>query len=354
MLFMTLELYQNGQMNFEGMLICTIAMMGSFGPVTALSNLSNHLNQTLACGERVLSLLEEEPAVEEIPDRDEEENLEFTGAEVQNVTFSYGDEAILSDCTLEIPRGKVTGVFGKSGSGKSTLLKLLMRFWETDQGEIQISGQDVKEISTRRLRSMQSYVTQETQMFHDSIANNIAVGKPGASREEIVKAAKKASIHDFITSLPDGYDTEVGELGDSLSGGEKQRIGIARAFLHDAPMLLLDEPTSNLDSLNEGIILKSLEEERNRRTVVLVSHRESTIRFADTTLVIILTFLHCRFSSAVSGTNMGKICFLILLLIFIIHLFRNRMKKKWIIIHRALAVLLWIAIIVHIVQEIRL
>lgn len=282
MLFMTLELYQNGQMNFEGMLICTIAMMGSFGPVTALSNLSNHLNQTLACGERVLSLLEEEPAVEEIPDRDEEENLEFTGAEVQNVTFSYGDEAILSDCTLEIPRGKVTGVFGKSGSGKSTLLKLLMRFWETDQGEIQISGQDVKEIPTRRLRSMQSYVTQETQMFHDSIANNIAVGKPGASREEIVKAAKKASIHDFITSLPDGYDTEVGELGDSLSGGEKQRIGIARAFLHDAPMLLLDEPTSNLDSLNEGIILKSLEEERNRRTVVLVSHRESTIRFADT------------------------------------------------------------------------
>ena len=208
--------------------------------------------------------------------------MEFTGAEVQNVTFSYGDEATLSDCTLEIPRGKVTGVFGKSGSGKSTLLKLLMRFWETDQGEIQISGQDVKEIPTRRLRSMQSYVTQETQMFHDSIANNIAVGKPGASREEIVKAAKKASIHDFITSLPDGYDTEVGELGDSLSGGEKQRIGIARAFLHDAPMLLLDEPTSNLDSLNEGIILKSLEEERNRRTVVLVSHRESTIRFTDT------------------------------------------------------------------------
>ena len=175
----------------------------------------------------------------------------------------------------------IVGIVGESGCGKSTLLKLLMRFWDVNKGNIKISEENVKEIPTKTLRNTQSYVTQETELFHDSIANNIAIGKPGAAREEIIKAAQKASIHDMIMSLPNGYDTEVGELGDTLSGGEKQRIGIARAFLHDSPMLLLDEPTSNLDSLNEGIILKSLKEESQGRTVVLVSHRESTMGIAD-------------------------------------------------------------------------
>ena len=176
---------------------------------------------------------------------------------------------------------KIVGITGRSGSGKSTFLRLLMRFWDVNKGNIKISEENVKEIPTKTLRNTQSYVTQETELFHDSIANNIAIGKPGAAREEIIKAAQKASIHDMIMSLPNGYDTEVGELGDTLSGGEKQRIGIARAFLHDSPMLLLDEPTSNLDSLNEGIILKSLKEESQGRTVVLVSHRESTMGIAD-------------------------------------------------------------------------
>lgn len=278
MLFLTLNLYQAGQMQFMDMVIATIAMMGSFGPVTALSSLSNNLNQTLASGERVLSLLEEEPVVSEI---DGEEMLSFEGVKVDDVTFGYEEETILKDCTLSMKPGKVIGIHGKSGSGKSTLLKLLMRFWDVNNGEIEISDKNVKEIKTKTLRNMQSYVTQETELFHDSIANNIAIGKPGASREEIMEAAKKASIHDFILSLPEGYDTKVGELGDTLSGGEKQRIGIARAFLHDAPMLLLDEPTSNLDSLNEGIILKALEKECEGKTVVLVSHRESTMGFAD-------------------------------------------------------------------------
>ena len=170
---------------------------------------------------------------------------------------------------------------GASGSGKSTLLKLLMRFWDVNQGTIEVNGSEIRQIPTRTLRDMESYVTQETHLFHDSIANNIAIGKPGASREEIVEAAKKASIHDFIQALPDGYDTKVGELGDTLSGGEKQRIGIARAFLHDAPFLLMDELTSNLDSLNEGIILKSIRESCENRTVVLVSHRQSTMNVAD-------------------------------------------------------------------------
>ena len=170
---------------------------------------------------------------------------------------------------------------GKSGSGKSTLLKLLMRFWDVQGGKISISDRDVRDINTADLRAMESYVTQETCLFHDSIANNIAVGKPGASRAEIMEAAKKAAVHEFIMTLPKGYDTEVGELGDTLSGGEKQRIGIARAFLHDAPFVLLDEPTSNLDSLNEGIILKTLKEGRGDRTVLLVSHRKSTMNVAD-------------------------------------------------------------------------
>lgn len=278
MFFLMFHLYQKGNVTFDQMILATIAMMGSFGPVTALSSLSNNLNQTLASGERVLSLLEETPMVEEL---EGEQSFDFEEASVCNVTFSYDKEVILKDCNINMEQGKVIGIYGKSGCGKSTLLKLLMRFWDVDQGKVMISDQNIKEIPTKTLRNTQSYVTQETELFHDSIANNIAIGKPGASREEIIQAAKKASIHEMITSLPNGYDTEVGELGDTLSGGEKQRIGIARAFLHDAPMLLLDEPTSNLDSLNEGIILKSLEQESTGKTIVLVSHRESTMGIAD-------------------------------------------------------------------------
>ena len=278
MLFFMLWKYERGIVSFDSMLITVIAMMGSFGPVTALSNLSNNLNQTLASGERVLSLLEEEPQIEEVG---EKEQTIFAGAKAEHVDFAYEEEQILEDYSIELPKGKVVGIHGASGSGKSTLLKLLMRFWDADQGDIRISGKDIREINTKDLRNMESYVTQETYLFHDSIANNIAVGRPGASREEIIEAAKKASIHKFIMTLPNGYDTEVGELGDTLSGGEKQRIGIARAFLHDAPFMLLDEPTSNLDSLNEGIILKSLHESRGDKTVVLVSHRKSTMNVTD-------------------------------------------------------------------------
>ena len=286
MLALTIWLYAKGKMGFEGILTCTIAMMGSFGPVVALSSLSNNLNQTLASGERVLSLLEETPLVEEIPgdvDTSGAENMEhgFTGAEAENVTFAYGEEVILDNYSLKLQPGKITGIHGASGSGKSTLLKLLMRFWDVQDGSVSVDGTDVRKIPTKHLRDMESYVTQETHLFHDSIANNIAIAKPGASGEEIMEAAKKASIHDFIMTLPKGYDTEVGELGDTLSGGEKQRIGIARAFLHECPLILLDEPTSNLDSLNEGIILKSLKESAKKKTVVLVSHRVSTMNVAD-------------------------------------------------------------------------
>ena len=204
-----------------------------------------------------------------------------TYGENTGVTFAYDNEVILDNYSLKLQPGKITGIHGASGSGKSTLLKLLMRFWDVQDGSVSVDGTDVRKIPTKHLRDMESYVTQETHLFHDSIANNIAIAKPGASREEIMEAAKKASIHDFIMTLPKGYDTEVGELGDTLAGGEKQRIGIARAFLHECPLILLDEPTSNLDSLNEGIILKSLKESAKKKTVVLVSHRVSTMNVAD-------------------------------------------------------------------------
>ena len=278
MLFLTAWLNQRGEIGFDGVLLCTILMMSSFGPVVALSSLSNNLMQTLASGERVLSLLEEEPQIEEVSGQ---ATAEFADINCENIDFAYEEEQILKDYSISIPKGSRIGIHGKSGSGKSTLLKLLMRFYDVDSGVIRMGDRKLSGINTNELRDMESYVTQETCLFHDSIANNIAIAKPGASREEIVEAAKKASLHEFIESLPNGYDTLVGELGDTLSGGEKQRIGVARAFLHDAPLLLLDEPTSNLDSLNESIILRSLKKMGKDKTVILVSHRESTMAVAE-------------------------------------------------------------------------
>ncbi|EHO51401.1 ABC transporter, ATP-binding protein [Lachnospiraceae bacterium oral taxon 082 str. F0431] len=280
MFFFMLILYMNKISDFLQLILATLAMISSFGPTAALSSLSNNLSQTLASGERVLSLLEEEPTVEEVSGK---EATSFEGADVDNVNFSYGEENILENVSLDIKKGKVLGIHGVSGSGKSTLLKLLMRFWDVNTGEVHISGKNIKNVNTEDLREMTGYVTQETVMFQGTIADNIRVAKQNATLEEIQNAAKKASIHDFISGLPNGYDTTVGELGDSLSDGEKQRIGLARAFLHDGDFLLLDEPTSNLDVLNEGIILKSLSEESAGKTIVLVSHRKSTMSLADKT-----------------------------------------------------------------------
>ena len=278
MLLVSAALYKNGSIDFAGTVIPTIALMSSFGPTVALSNLGSTLQNTFAAGNRVLDILEESPAVEEISDG---QDIEFSGAGAQNVTFSYGGDVILKDLSVDIPKASVTGITGASGSGKSTLLKLFMRFWDTKEGQIRISDTDISKINTESLRNAESFVTQETHLFHDSIKNNIRIAKTNATDKEIEEACKKASVHDFIMTLKDGYDTPVGELGDTLSGGERQRIGIARAFLHDAPFMLLDEPTSNLDSLNEAIILKSLDTEKNDKTVLLVSHRKSTMRIAD-------------------------------------------------------------------------
>ena len=265
-------------LDFEGCLITTLAMMSSFGPVTALAALGATLQSTLAAGNRVLDILEEHPVAEDITGK---EPISFHGAAANHVTFAYDNETILNDFSIDIPEGKVTGIIGRSGSGKSTLLKLLMRFWKVQEGTVAVSGRSVEEINTENLRQMESFVTQQTHLFHDSIRNNLRIAKQDATDEELIAACKKASVHDFIMGLPKGYDTEVGELGDTLSGGERQRLGLARAFLHDAPFLLLDEPTSNLDSLNEAVILKALHQGCREKTVVLVSHRKSTMGIAD-------------------------------------------------------------------------
>lgn len=264
---------------FEGSLITTLALMSSFGPVVSLSALGASLQNTFAAGNRVLDILDENPVVEEVTGKEE---IPFHGAAAKEVTFSYGEETVLDHFSVTIPENKIVAISGRSGSGKSTLLRLFMRFWQPQEGTVHISGKRMDEINTANLRDMESFVTQDTHLFHDSIRNNLRIAKLDATEEEITAACKKASVHDFIMSLKKGYDTEVGELGDTLSGGERQRLGLARAFLHNASFMLLDEPTSNLDSLNEAVILKSLCEERSGKTIVLVSHRQSTLGIADT------------------------------------------------------------------------
>lgn len=282
-------LFVSGKVGFDGFLLPVLAFLSSFGPVSALASLGTTLQNTVASGARVLEILEEEPETEEITGQ---EDIEFHGADCRKVTFGYGSESVLNNFSLSIHENQIIGIVGESGCGKSTLLKLLMRFWDVQKGRIGIveeagsgaSGRqvvDVREINTSNLRGMQGYMTQDTEMFKDTIANNIRIARLDATQEEIEEACRKASLHDWIMTLPDGYKTNVGELGDTLSGGERQRIGLARAFLHDAPFMLLDEPTSNLDSLNEAVILKALKEEAKGKTVLLVSHRKSTMRVAD-------------------------------------------------------------------------
>ena len=278
MLFCSAGLYQSGAVSFAGVLIPTLALFSSFGPVIALAALGSTLQNTFAAGNRVLDILEEIPVVQPVEGRPA---AGFAGAEAKNVSFSYEGEEVLRDLSISVPQHAVIGIVGRSGSGKSTLLKLFMRFWQTRQGSVELSGRSVDEINTEDLRRMEGYVTQETHLFRDSIKNNLRIAKLDATDAEIEAACKKASVHEFIQSLPQGYDTPVGELGDTLSGGQRQRLGLARAFLHDAPFLLLDEPTSNLDSLNEAVILRSLQKERAGKTILLVSHRLSTLGAAD-------------------------------------------------------------------------
>ena len=279
MLFMGLILFSLDKIDFSAFLIGVILLMSSYGPVIALSNLSSNLLQTLASGERVLSLLAEEPELKDVESAVDLKDV--SRIDVENVSFAYGEEQILSDVSLSVKKGEILGIHGRSGSGKSTLLKLLMRFYDPKSGSIKINGETLPNINTRSLRDNMAYITQQTYIFNETIEENIRLARRDATLDEIMEAAKKASIHDFILSLPEGYQTKMTELGGNLSDGEKQRIGIARAFLHNAPIILLDEPTSNLDSLNEAMILKSLLNVKAEKLIILVSHRQSTMAICD-------------------------------------------------------------------------
>ena len=279
-LFISIKLYNDNVINIGQGLVAIVILSSSFGPVVALSNLSNNLVQTLACAQRLFDILDEVPAVEEV---DGDIELETSHINMENVNFAYKgrEENLLKDINLEIKPGDKIGILGESGSGKSTLLKLLMRFWDVNEGSISLDNKNIKNIPTKTLRKSQSLVTQETFLFNDTIENNIKIGKKDATREEVIEACKKASIHEFIETLPKGYETNAGELGSNFSSGEKQRIGIARAFLHNADILILDEPTSNLDTLNEAEILKSINNECKEKSIVMVSHRKSSVSICD-------------------------------------------------------------------------
>lgn len=272
-------LVANDMLSVGRMIIGVVAVFGSFGPVIAISALPGNLTQTFASGDRVLNLLSEEPAVTPIKNS---KKIEYNDLKVNDLSFSYdGETEVLNDICMYAQKGEIIGIVGESGCGKSTFLKLLLRFWQKSHGEIAYNGVDIDSIDTENLLDNVTMVSQTTYLFDETIEDNLRIANPAATQEEIEAACKMASVHDFILTLPDGYKTRVGALGDNLSAGEKQRIGLARAFLRGSELILLDEPTSNVDSINEGIILKALKEQKHQKSIILVSHRESTMAIAD-------------------------------------------------------------------------
>ncbi len=273
------HLYTTGQIQAWQTLVAVVGQLSTFGPVVALANLSTGLSATLGAGQRVLALLEEKPQTEEVTNGNE---AQYGSFELNTLDFSYQDGTpVLEDLNLTIEPDQILGISGPSGCGKSTLLRLLMRFWDPTSGSITLAGQDLKTTNTKSLRDLEGCVLQDTILFADTIEENLKIAKADATMEEMVSACKKAAVHDLILSLPQGYQTPVAEMGSSLSAGERQRLGLARAFLHNSKTLLLDEPTSNLDSLNEGAVLKAIVDEKEDRTIVLISHRKGTLGFAD-------------------------------------------------------------------------
>ena len=284
MVALTCALCAHGVIDSGQAFVCVAALMSSFGPVIAVANLGSGLQQTLASGARVLDLLDEQPQIRDVADGCTVGV--FSGAAAEHVDFSYGASSVLKDVSLEVTPGSIVHLAGKSGSGKSTLCKLFMRFWDPSDGCIRVSGQDIRGVNTESLRAIEGYMTQETHLFSGTVGDNITLAKPDATPEELAEACRKAALTGLIERLPQGLDTSVGELGDTLSGGERQRIGLARMFLHDAPFVLLDEPTSNLDSLNEAAVMRALLDARQGKTVVLVSHRASTAAICDASYTV--------------------------------------------------------------------
>lgn len=278
-LIVGLVLFYQNQIDLGMMIVGIVTIFGSFGPVLAISNLPGNLTQTFASGDRVLNLLEEKPLVEDIKGQNE---FVFNSLKVSNLSFSFEDgDEILKNVNFEVKKGEIVGIIGPSGSGKSTILNLLLRFYKKDSGEILYNDIDIDKINSSSLKDNVSLVLQSTYLFNESILDNLKLAKENASFNEIVNSTRKANIHTFIQGLKNGYKSEIKTMGDNLSSGEKQRLGLARAFLKNTPLILLDEPTSNVDSINEGIILKSILEAKKDHAIILVSHRESTMAIAD-------------------------------------------------------------------------
>ena len=284
MIALAMMFVMQGTLEFGRAVMAAGTFMASFGPLLAVAALGSTLQQTLAAGSRVLDLLEEAPQTPEVTDG--VDVSKFEGMAMREVSFAYRDKKILSDIDVDIRPGRVVRIAGPSGIGKSTLLKLLMRFWDPQSGRVTISGLDLCDVNTASLRSQQGLMEQDTFLFATTIRENLLVAKADASNEELMTALEKAALRELVERLPQGLDTQLAELGDSLSGGERQRLGLARVFLQDAPLLLLDEPTSNLDALSEASVLKALQENRADKTVVIVTHRASAGAIADDTYAL--------------------------------------------------------------------
>ena len=284
MIALAMLFVMQGTLEFGRAVMAAGTFMASFGPLLAVAALGSTLQQTLAAGSRVLDLLEETPQTPEVTDGVDVST--FEGMAMREVSFAYRDKKILSDIDVNIRPGRVVRIAGPSGMGKSTLLKLLMRFWDPQSGRVTISGLDLRDVNTASLRSQQGLMEQDTFLFAATIRGNLLVAKADANDEELMAALEKAALRELVERLPQGLDTQLAELGDSLSGGERQRLGLARVFLQDAPLLLLDEPTSNLDALSEASVLKALQENRADKTVVIVTHRASAGAIADDTYTL--------------------------------------------------------------------
>lgn len=254
-------------------------------PAKAISKASYGVKKGNSAAERVLEILETENPIVEKKDAVIKTTFD-RGIDINNVSFKYEDEYVLKKFNLKVPKGQTIALVGQSGSGKSTIANLMTRFYDVNEGEIKIDGVDIRDFSKKSLRNLMGLVTQDSILFNDTVKNNIGLGKEGATEEEIMEAAKIANAHDFISGLPQGYDTNIGDSGNKLSGGQKQRLSIARAVLKNPPIMILDEATSALDTESERLVQDALEKMMQNRTSIVIAHRLSTIQNADTIVVL--------------------------------------------------------------------
>ena len=254
-------------------------------PAKAISKASYGVKKGNAAAERVLEILETVPEIQDLPDATTKTTVE-QDLTFEQVSFQYQDDRVLHEIELHIPKGKTVALVGQSGSGKSTLASLVLRFYDVTQGRILIDGTDIRTIKQEALRNLIGLVTQDSILFNDTVHNNILIGKPDATSEEVIAAAKVANAHEFISQLPDGYETNIGDGGNRLSGGQKQRLSIARAVLKNPPIMILDEATSALDTESERLVQEALENMMRGRTSLIIAHRLSTIQHAD--LIVVL------------------------------------------------------------------